>query len=218
MGFSKWSFFLSFLFFGCCCCCCCATDEQKKNIYTRYRPFPNENALLRHIDGVHVDGSCILALPTPFPFEGGGVTVWEPSQSHNKQSPTQPPSQTTENDENKITQITANASSTDDLTTATSTTSHSASLIVSSSSSDNSATKPPPPLLPLPLPLAETAFDYPMGVGDMCFLDNAVWHQGNPITAGERWSLVIFYGVKKPSQSRLITIIKKAADEKMKDK
>ena len=30
-----------------------------------------------HIDGAHVDGSIILALPTDFPFEGGGVTVWE---------------------------------------------------------------------------------------------------------------------------------------------
>ena len=32
-----------------------------------------------------------------------------------------------------------------------------------------------------------------MNEGDICFLDKLVWHQANPITAGERWVLVIFY-------------------------
>ena len=36
--------------------------------------------------------------------------------------------------------------------------------------------------------------------------------QGNPITAGERWSLVIFYAVREPDTSRLLKIVKKAAD------
>jgi len=133
-----------------------------QSFVTRYRPFPNENALLRHIDGVHVDGSVILALPTPIPFKGGGVTVWEPKSNKGGQQ---------EQEEE------------------------------SASSSSSS----------------ETAFHYPLGCGDMCFVDNAVWHQGNPITHGERWSLVIFYGVKQSNQSRLISIVKKAADEKLKE-
>eukprot|EP00616_Rhizochromulina_sp_CCMP1243_P016674 CAMPEP_0118976158 /NCGR_PEP_ID=MMETSP1173-20130426/17895_1 /TAXON_ID=1034831 /ORGANISM="Rhizochromulina marina cf, Strain CCMP1243" /LENGTH=371 /DNA_ID=CAMNT_0006926155 /DNA_START=58 /DNA_END=1173 /DNA_ORIENTATION=- len=111
-----------------------------QSFITRYRPLPNENALLRHIDGAHVDGSVILALPTDMPFEGGGVTVWEGDP--------------------------------------------------------------------------EQAYHYSMGPGDMCFLDNYVWHQGNPITAGERWSLVIFYAVSRSSSSRLIRIIQQAAQEK----
>ena len=53
----------------------------------------------------------------------------------------------------------------------------------------------------------EEAFHYEMGPGDMCFLDNYVWHQGNPIFAGERWSLVIFYAVQRSSSNRLLRII-----------
>merc|ERR1712070_391217 len=96
--------------------------SRMQSFVTRYRARPNENALLRHIDGALVDGSLILALPTNVPFEGGGVTVWhgEPEQPH----------------------------------------------------------------------------VLPMDVGDVCLLDNFVWHQGNPITSGERWALVIFYSVK----------------------
>ena len=33
----------------------------------------------------------------------------------------------------------------------------------------------------------EVQWDYPMNPGDVCFLDHYVWHQGNPITTGERW-------------------------------
>ena len=54
----------------------------------------------------------------------------------------------------------------------------------------------------------EVAYDYPMHPGDMCFLDNYVWHQGNPITAGERWSLVIFYATKHAPGNRLLSIVK----------
>ena len=119
-----------------------------QSFITRYRPFPNENSLLRHIDGAHVDGSVILALPTDSPFTGGGVTVWEG--------------------------------------------------------------KP------------EVTYKYPMAAGDMCMLDNYVWHQGNPITAGERWSLVIFYAVSnKTAQTsntqRLLQTMKRAAMDKQKE-
>ena len=43
---------------------------------------------------------------------------------------------------------------------------------------------------------------YPIEPGDICFLDRCVWHQGNPITAGTRWVIVIFYAVKGSSLSR----------------
>ena len=36
----------------------------------------------------------------------------------------------------------------------------------------------------------------PMRPGDACFLDRMVWHQANPVTAGERWAIVIFYKAK----------------------
>ena len=39
-------------------------------------------------------------------------------------------------------------------------------------------------------------FVYPVASGDVCLLDTRVWHQSNPIAAGERWVLVIFYEVR----------------------
>ena len=89
-----------------------------QSFITRYRVNPDESAgLLRHIDGVQVDGSLILALPTDVEWRGsgGGVTVWEGPEED------------------------------------------------------------------------EVQWDYPMNPGDVCFLDHYVWHQGNPITTGERW-------------------------------
>merc|ERR1711920_445351 len=44
---------------------------------TRYKPCPGEDQLEKHIDGAHVDGSVILALPTDDPYEGGGLHVWD---------------------------------------------------------------------------------------------------------------------------------------------
>ena len=60
---------------------------------------------------------------------------------------------------------------------------------------------------------------FPMEAGDVCLLDNFVWHQvmcalqsyqtnqlllqGNPITSGERWALVIFYSVRKVASCAL---------------
>ena len=55
---------------------------------TRYTPAPNENALLKHIDGAgKVDGSVVVALPidrwtashdtNSFEGYGGGLTFWD---------------------------------------------------------------------------------------------------------------------------------------------
>mmetsp|Transcript_4146 Transcript_4146/g.16075 ORF Transcript_4146/g.16075 Transcript_4146/m.16075 type:complete len:120 (+) Transcript_4146:554-913(+) len=44
---------------------------------TRYLPNPHDCGLPLHIDGVGVDGSIIMGLPTPLPFTGGGVSVWD---------------------------------------------------------------------------------------------------------------------------------------------
>lgn len=150
------------------------TLVRLQSFITRYRPLPNENALLRHIDGAHVDGSVVLALPTPHPFQGGGLTVWEPKDSAGPSDPSESPAGPAGCEEAPGGEGTARgcAASTE-----------------------------------------EEAFHYPMPPGDMCLLDNYVWHQGNPITAGERWSLVIFYSVKPPTTSRILSIVKKAADD-----
>jgi len=37
---------------------------------------------------------------------------------------------------------------------------------------------------------------YDTRVGDVCFIDRAVWHQADPITKGTRWALVIFYTIQ----------------------
>ena len=60
----------------------------------------------------------------------------------------------------------------------------------------------------------EVQWDYPMNPGDICFLDNYVWHQGNPITAGERWALVIFYRTKQVKGTRFSRMFLKAAAER----
>lgn len=53
----------------------------------------------------------------------------------------------------------------------------------------------------------EVAHEYPMRPGDICALDNYVWHQGNPIQSGERWALVIFYQTRYNRHHRLAKII-----------
>merc|ERR1719434_672944 len=42
-------------------------------------------------------------------------------------------------------------------------------------------------------------FVYRMQPGDAIFLDNAVWHQAKPITAGTRWALVLFLRLRTPA-------------------
>jgi hypothetical protein len=100
--------------------------RRLQSFVTRYRPRPKESALLRHVDGMLVDGSIVVGLPTDETFTGGGLTIWD---GH----PDNP----------------------------------------------------------------DATYKYPMGPGDICFLDHLVWHQANPIASGERWALVIFYSVKR---------------------
>ena len=60
----------------------------------------------------------------------------------------------------------------------------------------------------------EVQWDCPMSPGDICYLDHYVWHQGNPITAGERWALVIFYRTKQVKGTRFSRVFLKAAAER----
>ena len=47
-----------------------------QSFITRYRVKPDESAgLLRHIDGVQVDGSLVLALPTDVEWRGNGCVI-----------------------------------------------------------------------------------------------------------------------------------------------
>ena len=48
-----------------------------QSFVTRYLPYDGQRALLKHVDGVQVDCSAILALNPSHEFEGGGVTVWD---------------------------------------------------------------------------------------------------------------------------------------------
>ena len=66
------------------------------------------------------------------------------------------------------------------------------------------APPPPPPLAACAVdhragdggkPPAE--HDYAMKPGDCIFLDARVWHQGCPITTGERYALVLFLKLAK---------------------
>jgi len=64
---------------------------------TRYTPAPDENALLKHVDGAgKVDGSVVLALPVDrwtasaeensFEGHGGGLTFWDGRMQRNAES------------------------------------------------------------------------------------------------------------------------------------
>jgi len=64
---------------------------------TRYTPAPDENALLKHVDGAgKVDGSVVLALPVDrwtaseeensFEGHGGGLTFWDGRMRRNAES------------------------------------------------------------------------------------------------------------------------------------
>lgn len=64
----------------------------------------------------------------------------------------------------------------------------------------------------------EAAFHHPMLAGDVCALDNYVWHQGNPIRSGERWALVVFYQTKGDNrQHRLANIVLQMAKQVKQD-
>ena len=98
--------------------------ERLHSFVTRYLPVPGQDQLKKHIDGRHLDGSCILRLPTNDACVGGEVKVWDRMVSAGKK-------------------------------------------------------------------LATQEFFYPMGAGDLCMLDRAVWHQALPITAGIKWAIII---------------------------
>uniref|UniRef100_A0A6U4ESQ5 Fe2OG dioxygenase domain-containing protein n=1 Tax=Phaeomonas parva TaxID=124430 RepID=A0A6U4ESQ5_9STRA len=51
--------------------------KRMHSFVTRYLPNPADCGLPLHIDGVSVEGSIIMGLPTPEPFNGGGVSVWD---------------------------------------------------------------------------------------------------------------------------------------------
>ena len=51
--------------------------RRLQSFITRYRPLPGEASLPKHVDGISLDGSLVVGLPTSRPFEGGGLTVWE---------------------------------------------------------------------------------------------------------------------------------------------
>lgn len=59
----------------------------------------------------------------------------------------------------------------------------------------------------------EVEFKYAMKPGDVCCLDNFVYHQGNPITGGERWAFVIFYRCKRLNGTRWGRVLKQFGQE-----
>ena len=63
--------------------------ERLHSFVTRYLPVEGQNQLKKHIDGRHLDGSCIIRLPTDDPCIGGEVKVWDRMVSSGVKSPTQ---------------------------------------------------------------------------------------------------------------------------------
>jgi hypothetical protein len=73
------------------------TCERVMTFITRYTAYPDEGALLKHVDGAgKVDGSIVVALPTDrwsgpleemsFEGHGGGLTFWDGSPVPSKQT------------------------------------------------------------------------------------------------------------------------------------
>ena len=62
--------------------------RRLQSFVTRYRPLPGENTLAKHVDGITIDGTVVVGMPTDTPFDGGGLTIWEghpdePLATHN---------------------------------------------------------------------------------------------------------------------------------------
>ena len=57
--------------------------RRVQTFVTRYRPQRGETHLTRHVDGPHVDASCILQLHSPQGFAGGGLRVWDATNQCN---------------------------------------------------------------------------------------------------------------------------------------
>ena len=51
--------------------------ERLHSFVTRYLPIEGQDQLKKHIDGRHLDGTCILRLPTDSPCKGGEIKVWD---------------------------------------------------------------------------------------------------------------------------------------------
>ena len=62
--------------------------ERLHSFVTRYLPIEGQDQLKKHIDGRHLDGSCILRLPTDSPCKGGQVKVWDRMVQSGKKGPT----------------------------------------------------------------------------------------------------------------------------------
>ena len=56
--------------------------HRVQSFVTRYRPQCGETHLTRHVDGPHVDASCILQLHSQKGFSGGGLRVWDADGYH----------------------------------------------------------------------------------------------------------------------------------------
>jgi hypothetical protein len=150
--------------------------KRLQSFVTRYRPLPNENALLRHIDGAHVDGSVVLALPTDAPFVGGGVTVWEPRPPRRPVGvlPRAEPSRRGASDECAE----DNVADEDGATLPPGCASVVAAHATSSAGGGGSA---------------ELAYHYPLPPGSLCLLDNYVWHQVQVRSSRSLLCLLSFY-------------------------
>jgi len=150
--------------------------KRLQSFVTRYRPLPHENALLRHVDGAHVDGSVILALPTDSPFAGGGVTVWEPTPSPQLPPPSKPPAQQKPQQQQQQQEQHTSRGATQPTSTAAVTDAG-----VSSGVGEELASKMPRPPGCASVSACkgrpELAYTYPMPPGSLCLLDNCVWHQ-----------------------------------------
>merc|ERR1719247_427782 len=55
--------------------------QRLQSFVTRYKPCPMEDGLPLASDSVGICGSVVLGLPTPEPFEGGGLSVWDAARS-----------------------------------------------------------------------------------------------------------------------------------------
>jgi len=146
---------------------------------TRYTPAPGEQALLKHIDGAgKVDGSCVVALPSPrgnsFEGYGGGLTFWDGKESviHDKEEEKKGKVELKDEQATNIATFTKNKDN----------------------QNGNSAVESKKETMTTKRNrFRPREIHYDTRAGDLAFIDRAVWHQANPITRGTRWALVIFY-------------------------
>lgn len=135
---------------------------------TRYTPAPGEQALLKHIDGAgKVDGSCVVALPSPkgksFEGFGGGLTFWDGKESiiHDKEEEKK---EREERKDGKATNIVTFSKNKDNQI-------------------DNNAVEAKKETITTKRNrFRPREIHYDTRAGDLTFIDRAVWHQADPIT------------------------------------